>query len=153
LPGTEFAQVLDSFMQRVQDYKLVILYNTSVTDFQTYCESFLLDAVEEFSPICDQSLANSSSTFTETLTQKNIRILSMLMTRYWLQKEVNDVRQMSLHLQDKDFRTFSEANHLREKQAKYNSLREELSQELVNYKLNDSGLWSDWITDGIFYQP
>jgi hypothetical protein len=151
--ATEFSQIYDSFMQRVSDYKLVILYNASVSDFEQYLESFILDSIEEFSPICDQSLANSSSSFTATLTQKNIRILSMLMTRYWLQKEVNDVRQMSLHLQDKDFRTFSEANHLREKQAKYNGLREELSQELVNYKLNDSSLWSDWITDGNYYTP
>ena len=153
MAGTTFSELFDSFMQRVNDYKLTILYNTSVNDFETYLSSFLLDAIEEFSPICDQSLANSSGTFTATLTQKNIKLLSMMMTRYWLGKECSDLRQMSLHVTDKDFRVYSEANHMREKQNKYNALREEISQEMVNYKLGDRTMWEDWIVDGIYYQP
>jgi hypothetical protein len=140
-------------MMNITDFRLVTLYNTSVSDFETYLQVWLLNAVEEFSPICDQNLAYSGSNFTLTLTQKNIRLLALLMTRYWLKKEVDDVRQMQLHLIDKDYKVYSESQNMREKQAKYNSLREELSQELVNYKLNDTSLWSSWITDGVYYEP
>jgi hypothetical protein len=151
--ATDFSEIYDNFMQNVQDFRLVTLYNSSVSDFETYLSSFLLNAITDFEGVCDQSLANSSSSFTATLTQKNIKILALLMSKYWLQKEVNDIRQMSLHVTDKDFKVYSEANHMREKQNKYNALREELSQELVNYKLNDTTLWASWITDGVFYEP
>jgi hypothetical protein len=153
LPGTTFSEIYDNFSMKIKDYRLDALYDASPTNYETYLSAFLLDSIEEFSPICDQSLANATSIFTETLTQKNIRILTLLMTKGWLLKEINDVRQMSIHIQDKDFRTFSESQNMREKQNKYNNLREELSQEFVNYKLNDNSLWSDWIVDGTFYTP
>lgn len=150
--ATEFSEIYDNFMMKQTDYKLIALFNASQTDFETYLSSFLLDAIVEFSTICDQSLAYSDSAFTETLTQKNIRLLALLMTRYWLKKENDDLRQMQLHVQDKDFRVFSEANHMREKQAKYNTLLEELSQEMTNYQLNNTVDWSEWIDNQTFWE-
>ena len=73
------------------------------------------------------------------------------MKKYWLEKEVNDIKQMELHVQDKDFHTFAEANSLSTKQKVYNDLKEELSQLLVDYNL-DTTNWANWYA-GTFYVP
>jgi hypothetical protein len=157
---TNFTEIFDSFIILVQDYRLITLYQTSETNFNTYLSGWLLYAINEFSPTCNQSLTYTTPTpvapvppateptvlpplFDLTLTEENKLILAQLMTKYWLQKEVQDITQMNLHIQDKDFRTFSEANGLREKMNAYNSKQEELSNLLVGYGYRNAS-WSDW---------
>lgn len=146
--GTLSSEINDLFMMQVTDYKLTNLYNESESDFDTYLEAWLLLAIDDFD-ICTQDLSFIPSDnfttgyFVETLTQKNKNILSQLMVKYWLMKEIQDVVQMNLYLQDHDFKTHSAAQNLRAKQDYLNSKKEELSQLLVDYgyKNND---WEDW---------
>ncbi len=69
--GTALTVIYDNFMMMAKDYRLITLYNTSLTDFENYLEGFLVSAIQAFD-VCDQSLAYSAGAFTETLTQKNI---------------------------------------------------------------------------------
>ena len=69
MAGTTFEEIYDFFMTTIDDYRLVTLFNTSVTDFNTYLSSWLIQSIPEFTN-CDQSLGYSTATFTETLTQK-----------------------------------------------------------------------------------
>jgi len=135
----------------VKDYRLVALYNTSPSDYATYLSGWLIPAITDFKN-CKQSLAYSSSSFTETLTEENVKILSLLMKKYWLKKEIADITQINLHIQDRDFKTFAEANNLNAKQATYQADLEEVSQMLVDYGFDDSTMWADWLT-GVFYTP
>jgi hypothetical protein len=112
---TPFSTIYDQFMMFVTDYRLNELYNASVSDFETYLSGFLIPAITDFG-ICNQSLAYSSSTFAETLTQENIKVLALLMKKYWLTKEIDDITQMNLHVTDRDFRVYSESQNMREKQ-------------------------------------
>lgn len=152
MAGTTFETVIDSFMLEVEDYKLVSLFNISQTDFLTYVSAWLIASIPEFKN-CNQSLIYSATTFTETLTQENINILVLLMKKRWLQKQVDDIKQMNLAVTDKDFKRFAESNNMLAKQKRLTLLQEELSQALVNYGLDSSTLWSNWITSGIFYTP
>lgn len=139
---TDLAEVYDLFLQQVTDYRLIELFNVSETNFNTYLEAWIIYAISDFS-ICDQSLAYTSGTFTVTLTAENKVILATLMMKYWLQKNVNDITQMNLHVTDKDFKMASEAQNLREKVAYLNIVKEQCSQLLQDYAFRKVR-WADW---------
>lgn len=148
--GTPFSDIYDQFMQYVKDYRLVVLYNASVTDFEQYLAGFLIPAITDFKS-CNQSLAYATGSFSATLVQENIKILALLVKKYWLKKEIADVTQMSLHLQDKDFHNYAEANNLMAKEKLYRNDLEEVSQMLVEYGIENVD-WASWLS-GVFYTP
>ena len=150
MAGTAFSDVYDAFMMLVKDPNLNALYNTSVSNFETYISAWLYNAITDFKN-CNQSLTNSGGSFTETLTDENIKILALLMKKYWLKKTINDLSQMNLHIQDKDFKTFAEANNLEVKRMLYAQELEEVSQMLTEYGLENID-WASWLT-GTFYTP
>jgi len=148
--GTSVSEVYDRMMMLCQDYRLVSLFETSKLDFETYLESWLEYAIFEFD-ICNQSLAydvvmgEDTKAFDETLTKDNILILANLMLKYWMKKNVNDITQMNLHVVDRDFKVFSEAQNLKEKQAALNMQTEACSQMLIDYSYKTSNMdWSKW---------
>lgn len=134
----------------VTDYRLNELYNASVSDFETYLSGFLIPAITDFKN-CNQPLSYATSIFTETLTEENIKILAMLMKKYWLTKEIDDITQMNLHVTDRDFRVYSESQNMREKQNRLILELENLSQSLVDYGYDNTD-WSAWL-NGEFYIP
>ncbi len=149
--GTSFSEIYDNFLMTITDYRLITLYNASVTDFQTYLSAWLIQSIPEFTN-CDQSLAYSSSEFTETLTQKNIDVLILLMKKKWFEKELENILQMTNVVQDRDFKMHSQANNLKEKRERLITLQEEVSQKLVDYGFAYSTDWAAWL-NGEFYSP
>lgn len=144
---TEFSKIFDLFLSIISDYRLNTIYSTSGSRaLNLYLTPWLLYSIREFEPICDQSLEIDPLTekFMTDLTIKNQLILAQLMSRYWLQKELQDIQQMQLHLQDRDYKTYSEAQNLKSKLDLYNAKREEISQMLMDYKLNDTSMWKKW---------
>jgi len=137
-------------MLRVTDYRLNHLFDSSEEDFENYLTGFLEFAIADFD-ICDQDLNYDSATktFSDTLTRENKTILATLMMKYWLEKLVNDITQMNLHITDRDFRVASESMNLREKVTYLNTVKETCSQMLLDYayKHND---WEGWL-DQDFY--
>lgn len=149
--ATPFSDVYDQFLTLVKDYKLNTLFETSVTDFESYLAGWLIPAITDFKN-CNQSLAYANDEFIATLTAENIKVLALLMKKYWLEKETDDVMQMSLHVTDKDFKIYAESQNMQAKQARLRQEKEELSQLLVDYGLNHNNLWADWLV-GNFYTP
>jgi len=148
--GTTFTEIYDFFMTTITDYRLITLFNTSETDFNTYLSAWLIQAIPEFYN-CDQSLAYATNEFAVTLTQKNINILVLLMKKIWLEKEIDNILQMNNLVQDRDFKTFSQGQNMKAKQDRYVILKEEVSQKLVDYGLNGIN-WTQWFA-GEFYIP
>jgi len=146
--ATNFSDVYDQFMMLVSDYRLIELYNASTTDFETYLFGWLKPSISDFKS-CSQSLAYTGTAFDETLTNDNIVILASFMKKYWLKKEIADITQMSLHVQDRDFKTYAESSNLREKRETYIQDLEELSQRLVDYGL-DTVDWDSWFAGTYF---
>lgn len=149
---TSYSDVYDLFTVKIQDWKLEKLYSISPESFETVLHGYMVVSIAQFKN-CDQSLArnDSLSVFTETLTEKNKNMLSSIMVEKWLEKEVNDIRQMRLHVQD-DFKTYSEAQNLKEKAYHWSQVIELNSQALVDYSLDNNTMWSDWIA-GNFFTP
>lgn len=150
MAGTLSSEIFDLFTSRVNDYRLDAIFQTSGSlVFDTYLEPWLLDSIVEFDNYCTQDLTYTSSDgtnegyFTETLTLEHKIILSRLMVVYWLGKTVKDIIQVSLFLQDHDYKTHSAAQNLTAKQRLYNDTKEEMSQLLIDYSYKNNK-WSEW---------
>jgi len=143
--GTSLSEVYDIFMMTVTDYRLIDLFNSSQPDFENYLQAWLEFSITDFKKICDQDLNFNDVTkeFPDVLTRENKVMLSKLMTKYWLQKAVNDVTQFNLHVTDRDFKVASEAQNLREKVAYLNIVKEDCSQSLQDYGFERVD-WTEW---------
>ena len=147
--------LFDFFLTSVNDYKLDNIYQTSGSlILDQYLEPWLLNSIVEFD-ICDQDLSytvsagSSEGYFDVTLTNKNQFMLVQIMSKYWLQKEIQDVLQMNNILQDRDYRVYSQANNLKAKQDFYTMKKEEIDKRLSDYGYSDID-WADW-RNQIFY--
>ena len=147
---TPYSSVFNLFTMQIKDWKLDAIYGISIPDFETYLTGFLIPAIPEFEVFCDQSLERDDTTnlFTEDLTLKNMVRLASMMVLNFLNKEINDVRQIRIHVGDRDFRVGSEGLNLRAKESYFIEKREEISQSLVDYSWHGFDM-SDW-ENGVF---
>jgi len=152
--GSKFSEIFDLFMVQVKDWRLQSLYESSTLDFEVYLSGFLMLSIPQFEEVCNQSLAHNEEAkeFTELLTLDNKTILSKLMVEKWLEKEVQDVNQMNLHLQDRDFKVYSESQNLKEKSLHLDKTKEYNSQTMTVYSYSKSTDWANWLS-GTFYTP
>jgi hypothetical protein len=158
--STQSTEIVDLFLSRIRDHRLDVIYTSSgSTTLTVYIEPWLIFATNEFSDYADQTLTYVTSTgssvsgyFTEDLNVPNKVMLSLLMTKYWLEKTIKDIIQISSVITDRDFKTFSAAQNLKAKQDYYNSLQEEISQALINYayKRNNFSNWYNQIFDSSY---
>ena len=150
---TSYSEIFDLFMFKVKDWKLESLFQTSPGDFETILQGFMILSLQKFEN-CDQDLSRNDSTkeFAEDLSDKNKNVIASLMVEKWLEREIQDIRQMNIHLTDRDFKHYSEAQNLREKSEHWSKVQELNSQTLVDYSLNNRNIWSDWLS-GNFYDP
>jgi len=145
MAGTSLSEIYDLMLMKVTDYRLLDLFDTSQTDFENYLQAWLKFAIVDFSNTCNQDLTfdNTTKEFLVTLNLDNQVILATLMMKHWLSKDVNDVTQFRLHVGDRDFKTPSEAQNLREKSTYYNIVKEECSQMLIDYAYGKND-WASW---------
>lgn len=144
--GTAYSDIYDRFLVQIKDWKIDALYAVDPDDMETYLQGFLILSVPLFSPFADQDLERNDTTgeFTEILTDENITILSKMMVEQWLLKEIQDIRQINLHVTDKDFKIYSEAQNLREKSSYLIQVRESISQMILDYSWGNND-WESWV--------
>lgn len=141
---TNYSEIFELFLAGIKDYQIDQLYKVSSTSAEAYMKPFLIKGLINFNK-CKQDLENrndSTKLFNTTLTTEEKVILSNLMIIEWLTKEVNDILQMKLHLQDSDFKTYSEAQNLKEKRELLNNTREVIDKQITQYGYNNL----DWTT-------
>lgn len=149
--ATNYSDVYDFFMLQIKDYNLNELYDASTTDFENFLQGFLREAIVEFNRICDQDLTDRNDTtgvFNIDLTERNVVTLARGMVKFWLEKEVQDVMDMGLHLTDRDFKHYSEAQNLQSKRGFLQDVTERVAQMYVDYGF-DNVDWTAW-GDGDF---
>jgi hypothetical protein len=142
--NTPYSDIYSLFLVNVRDYKIDKLSLTPV-DLANYLEGFLIMAIPEFYN-CNQDLSDrddSAQIFNIDLTLEEEKILSNWMTYYWFAREVQDVTQFNLHLNDTDFKHYAEANNLQSKQSYLNGLREIYMQRTVDYGIKSID-WTNW---------
>ena len=145
--ATSYTTVYDSFMLKIKDYQLTALYQSSPTNFKAYLKGFLIDAIQDFVNSCRQDLTDrdddTNFEFNIDLEDTNIYILAELMVKHWLEKEIQDTSQMKLHLTDRDFKHYSEAQNLDAKNRYHANVLERTSQLIVDYEFDETD-WSGW---------
>lgn len=144
---TAYTEIYDLFLMVAKDYKLDELYESSVDDFTTYLQGFLIYAIADFTS-CRHNLElrdDTTGSFDMDLTTKEKIILSKLMVMAWLKSQIQNVTQFQLHLNDKDFKHHSEAANLSAKKEYYANLREEVNQDMVDYGYKNLNIetWGD----------
>ena len=133
--ATEYSDVYELFLGAIQDYKIDKLFAIDQDDAEAYMKTFMIRAIPYFDN-CKKNLEDrndATGKFNMTLATDELVILSNLMAVEWLRKETNDLRQMQLHLNDKDFRTYAEANNLKEKRETMNTIREDVERLMTKY--------------------
>ena len=137
--STPYSDVFNLFLTSIQDYRINKLYSQSVEDMENYLIPFLIKAITNFRK-CKTDLEDrddENRIFNQTLSTDEKVILSNLMMVEWLTKEVNDILQMRLYLQDTDFKTYSQANNLREKRELLTTMKEMVDKQIVQYSYNN----------------
>ena len=146
--GTSFESVLDRSLTLFKDYRLDNLFSTNTDVFYEFLRGFLLNSVDMF----DGCLSDLSYTsveeeidgeiktvyyFNETLSSKEIYILCLGLAIAWYNNDMMDVTQMRLHLNTRDFKTYSEQANLKQRSEVLNKMREDLSKNITEYQLNN----------------
>lgn len=133
--GTPYSDIFELFLTSIQDYRINRLYQKSVDDMEKYLMPFLIKAITRFDR-CKKDLEDRDDVnrvFHQDLSTDEKVILSDLMVAEWMTKEVNDIMNMKNFLQDTDFKTYSQANNLKEKRELLNEIEERVDKRITKY--------------------
>lgn len=135
---TSFDEIIDLAMITIRDYGLDNLIRLNPEIFKQYMDGLLIKAVPKFVG-CLQSLTYdlSERVFISQLTHKEKDILSDLIVEVWLKTKINDATQIQLKMTNREFKTHSEAQNLREKSEYLFKIREKYKQDIVDYQLEN----------------
>lgn len=144
--ATSYDEIYDLFLVSVRDYNLDNLFAATPTAFNNYLEGFLIKAIPNFYN-CSKDLEDrndSTQTFNITLTTQEKVILSNIMVYEWIAKEIQDINQMNLALNDTDFKRYSEAQNLTAKSKHQSIIRETYTQQMTAYEIKEIP-WTEWL--------
>lgn len=149
--ATSFDTIIDMALLSIKDYKLDQVATTSQSDFQTITDGFLLRGLPEFTD-CRQSLEYDATArvFASDLTDLEISILADLWIEEWMRQQVQNVTQFQLKMTTTDFKHYSEAENLKQKQETLDKIREKVKQKMVDYELLDIAMFKKY-ANGIFF--
>jgi hypothetical protein len=145
---TTFKNILDrASITMFKDYKLDNIYKIDPEAFYEFMRGFLSNSVDMFED-CLTSLdyhieivpipgggTEEMYVFNANLSSKEEYILALGVTLGWFNKHILDLTQFETHIQDRNFKSFSEANNLDKKTKTYNSLYEEFTRQVAKYQI------------------
>jgi hypothetical protein len=146
---TLFSDINQLALVSIRDYKIDKLFTTNdIATFESQMKGYLLKAIPKFTN-CKYDLDSitdiTNSQFTNDLSLTEQTILSDLQVIEWLNSKILDITQLNLHLNDTDFKRYSEAQNLTAKMNTRNILRETINQDMENYSIKNIP-WSDWMS-------
>lgn len=143
--GTLFEKVYDRALIIIEDYRLDALARNDYEVFLLHLQGILERSIPYFTP-CNTNLSYSKfldpidneekMAFDNVLSEQEINILSSIMVYNWFSRKINDVTQFQGHLNNKEFKSHSEAQNLKEKSEYLDRLREKYSQDITDYQLS-----------------
>ncbi len=139
--ATSFDTIIDLAMVTIKDYKIDNLAKLDPNTLETYLDGFLVRAIPKFNN-CLQPLDYDFSTreFSSTFTYLENEILACLFGIEWFTSVVQDVTQFQGKLSNREFKTYSEAENLKQKREYLDVSREKVSQLIVDYQCSIDNL-------------
>lgn len=144
-----FKNVLDrASTTMINDYKINNLFSSDPVIFYEFLSGFLENSCDMFNgcfsslsfhyePIDINGTTIDMGVFDHDLSSKEIYILCLGVCCGWWNYQLLDITQVALHLSNRDFKPFSEANNLKVKQNTYDTLYENFNKEILEYQINN----------------
>lgn len=132
---TAYQLVYGRFANKVQDYKLDLLYQTSVSSYESFLKGLLINAIDHFTE-CVVDLNNrddAAQIFNVALSNIEQSILSLFLEYEWMNRQVNNIQDMELALSSSDFHRYAESNNLKAKSDLSLSIFERANSMMVAY--------------------
>lgn len=138
---TSYDDILDLALVSIEDYHLNRLAVDSPKDFNIVLEGFMVRGLANFEN-CRKDLTdrdNALRVFNCELSEIEKSIIADYTVIAWLDKEINDVRQITGMMQNnKEAHRYSEANNLNAKINRRNQLIEEIATKKTTYSFSQS---------------
>jgi hypothetical protein len=133
--STPFSSVYAVFMRKVTDYSFLKL---SQNDLEDILQGYISSACVNFKK-CRSGLTRDdvTNTFDATLTEEELEILGTLMVVEWLNPQIYNTLLMKQHLNDKDFKIYSQAQHLEQLTKLRDDKKEEADGLIMAYSFDD----------------
>lgn len=112
--NTSFEEVYDIFISKIEDYKIVTV---DITDLYEEYEKFLSSSFSKFKIRTNQDdiyMDFNNKSFSSELTYLEKEILAYGMIVSWREPYVNNIENMAMRMNTKDYSQYSQANHLKE---------------------------------------
>ncbi len=138
--ATPYSEVYAAFLRRISDTDLLQL---SQEELSSVLKSFLKGAITQFSK-CKQDLSlrdDNLEQFDIDLTDREIEILGALMVVEWLRPTINASYLLKQTLSTKDFKIYSQANHLDELIKLKKEAEEDAERMIMGY------LYDNWLEE------
>lgn len=138
---TSYDDILDLALVSIEDYHLNRLAVDSPKDFNIVLEGFMVRGLANFEN-CRKDLSDRNDEercFNCELSEIEKSIIADYTVIAWLDKEINDVRQITGMMQNnKEAHRYSEANNLNAKINRRNQLIEEIATKKTTYSFSQS---------------
>lgn len=130
--ATSYEEIYGRFTAKITDYSFL---NLTQDDLDKILESLLKSSVVKFRR-CKKNLSdrdNSLKQFNEDLTDEEQEIIAQLMIVEYLTPKIVTADLLQQTLSSKDFRLYSQANHIKEIKDLRNTMRNEANQMMTQY--------------------
>lgn len=137
--ATPFSDIYDVFLGKITDFTFLSLTIQEIED--NFLKGYLTSAIVDFKK-CEKDLTDRDdglSTFNIDLDGEEKEILAVLMIPKYLSPKIVTSELLKQHLSDKDFRIYSQANHLKELMDLFDKMTERANELIISYTYNDLG--------------
>lgn len=142
--ATPYDDIIDLALVSIRDYKLDKLYKIDENSFREVLIGFLTRAIPNFDNCLVDLSKQDENGFVEDLTIYEKDILADWTVIKWLDKEINDVRQITGMMQNKnEAHRYSEANLIKEKLNMRTAKYEEVDRKQTKYDIKNTD-WKVW---------
>jgi len=140
--ATPYSNVYNLFLAKISDYSFA---NMTQEELESIMHDYLKVAAGYFDYYCSQNLDmdDTNQQFLSTLTSEEENILSLLMVVEYLKSQLLSAEKLRMFLSDKDYKIYSQANHIRELKELYDSLRNEAEGLISRYTFKRFGVTYD----------
>lgn len=133
--ATPYVDLHNWFLNKVSDYSFLNLTDTQIDEI---LNMYMKSATSKFSK-CKKDLTDRDEVlkvFNSDLEEKELEILATLMIAEWLSPKINTGELLRQRLGDKEYKTYSQANHLKEVRELRDAMIEESVQLITDYTYN-----------------
>lgn len=144
---TSYDDIIDLALVSIEDYHLNKLSAESPLDFNIVLEGFMVRGLANFEN-CRKDLSkrdDKERIFLCVLNETEKSIIADYTVISWLDKEINDVRQITGMMQNnKEAHRYSEANNLNAKVHRRDQLMEQVATKKTTYSFNQADWLNKW---------